>query len=179
MAVTIELRRHTDNDGDVLTPDGIAAALALGGHLADHVGTEWGLAVSTGAQRATQTVGCMLAGGGLHVAGGVDVVSRLRSDDEDRWRAAYRSAGSGHLDDLAEADPDFVAAEVATLGAALATVGERLSDGDRGLVVGHSPTNEAAVLGLSGVTVDPLGKGEGVVLVGAGSDWEVAAASMP
>lgn len=179
MAVTIELRRHTDNDGDVLTSDGVAAALALGTHLADRVGTAWGLAVSTGAQRATQTVGCILAGGGLRVSGGVDVASGLRSDDEDRWRAAYHSAGSGHLDDLAGADPDFVADEVATLGAALAAVAERLSDGDRGLVVGHSPTNEAAVLGLAGVTVEPLGKGEGVVLVGAGSDWEVTGASMP
>jgi hypothetical protein len=35
----------------------------------------------------------------------------------------------------------------------------------RALVVGHSPTNEAAVLGLAGRVVPPLGKGEGVLLI--------------
>ena len=34
MARFVELRRHTDNDGDVLTPDGVAAALRLGDALA-------------------------------------------------------------------------------------------------------------------------------------------------
>ena len=37
-------------------------------------------------------------------------------------------------------------------------------DGGRALVVGHSPTNEAAIFGLTGVVVAPLGKGEGVVV---------------
>ncbi len=31
--------------------------------------------------------------------------------------------------------------------------------------MGHSPTNEAAVLGLTGELVGPLGKGDGVVLI--------------
>ena len=31
-------------------------------------------------------------------------------------------------------------------------------------MVGHSPTNEAAVLGLTGRLVPPLGKGEGVLV---------------
>ncbi len=31
-------------------------------------------------------------------------------------------------------------------------------------MVGHSPTNEAAVRGLTGETIDPLGKGEGVLV---------------
>jgi hypothetical protein len=30
MARFVELRRHTDNDGDVLSGDGVAAALRLG-----------------------------------------------------------------------------------------------------------------------------------------------------
>jgi hypothetical protein len=37
------------------------------------------------------------------------------------------------------------------------------------LVVGHSPTNEAAVLGLTGEIVPPLAKGAGV-LVAAGDE---------
>ena len=33
----VELRRHTDNDGDALTPDGISAAEAIGrDHLNRH-----------------------------------------------------------------------------------------------------------------------------------------------
>ena len=34
MARFVEMRRHTDNDGDVLTPEGVAAALRLGHALA-------------------------------------------------------------------------------------------------------------------------------------------------
>lgn len=53
----MELGRHTDSDGDVLTDQGVAAALPIdagltGGYRVD---------VSTGAQRATQTLACLLA----------------------------------------------------------------------------------------------------------------------
>jgi hypothetical protein len=54
--------------------------------------------------------------------------------------------------------------EAAALGAALGRVLERLGDGDRALAVGHSPTNEAAVLGLTGEQVAPLAKGVGVLV---------------
>jgi hypothetical protein len=40
-------------------------------------------------------------------------------------------------------------------------------------VVGHSPTTEAAVLGLAGLVVPPLGKGKGVLLVEDGGDYQV------
>lgn len=144
------------------------------GHLVRRLaGDDYHLMVSTGAQRATQTVACILAGAGLQVPGGVVVEPGLRSGDEDRWRAAYRSAGSGALDALHTADPDFVDAEVALLGTALRRIAVTLTDGQRALVIGHSPTNEAAVLGLTGVTLQPLGKGAGAVLVGAGDDWQV------
>lgn len=176
MSVTLEVRRHTDNDGDVLSDEGVDAALALGRHLA---GSAFALVVSTGAQRATQTAANVLAGGGLQASRGVLVEPGLRSDDEDRWKAAFKAVGSGRLDRLRDADPDFVAAEADVLGAALGRVADRLADGERALVVGHSPTNEAAVLGLTGTTVDPLGKGEGVVLVGHGDHWEVSTASTP
>jgi phosphohistidine phosphatase SixA len=62
------------------------------------------------------------------------------------------------------ADPGFVAEEAAALGAALGRVLDRLQDGQRALVVGHSPTNEAAVLGLTGEPVAPLAKGAGVLI---------------
>jgi broad specificity phosphatase PhoE len=160
MARTIVLLRHTDNDGDVLSDDGVTTAVALGHGLEG----PFQLAVSTGAQRATQTIGCLLAGMGIQVPGGVVVETGLRSDSdvEDRWRAAYHQAGGGELDDFLRVAPDLVAAESATLAAALERVADRLDDGERALVVGHSPTNEAAVYGLTGQKIPSLGKGEGV-----------------
>ena len=43
----------------------------------------------------------------------------------------------------------------------------------RALVVGHSPTNEAAVLGLAGRVIPPLGKGEGVLLIEDRANYRV------
>jgi len=159
MARFVELRRHTDNDGDVLTAEGVAAALRLGAGLAGG----YQVAVSTGAQRATQTVGCLLAALGQPVPDGVVVEAGLRSEREDRWRAIAKEAG-GDLAAMRSVDPGFVDEEAAGLGAALGRVLERLGDGDRALAVGHSPTNEAAVLGLTGELVAPLGKGAGVLV---------------
>jgi broad specificity phosphatase PhoE len=161
MAREIELRRHTDNDGDVLSADGVQAALEIGARLAGG----YDLAVSTGAQRATQTLACFLAALGQKVPGGVVVEPGLRSRVEDRWRAAYERAGSGTLEALRNADPELVEEDSAVLGSALRGVIDRLADGGRALVVGHSPTNEAAVLGLTGREVPPLGKGAGVLVV--------------
>jgi broad specificity phosphatase PhoE len=161
----IELRRHTDADGDVLTAEGVTTALAIGAHLRG----DYHLAVSTGAQRATQTLACFIAALGQEVPGGVVVEAGLRSQVEGRWRAAYEKAGSGALEALREADPDLVARDSERLGAALRRVLGRLPEGGCALVVGHSPTNEAAVLGLTGEIVPPLAKGAGVRVV-AGDD---------
>jgi broad specificity phosphatase PhoE len=169
MARHIELRRHTDNDGDVLTPEGVQAALEIGARLFG----DYDLAVSTGAQRATQTLACFLASLGERVPGGVVVEAGLRSEVEDRWRAAYERAGSGALSALRDADPKLVEQDSAVLAAALGRVLDRLREGGRALVVGHSPTNEAAVLGLTGTEVPPLGKGAGVLVIAEPSGFRV------
>jgi broad specificity phosphatase PhoE len=161
MARYVELRRHTDADGDVLTQEGVRAAMEIGARL--HGGYD--LLVSTGAQRATQTLACFLAALDEAVSGGVIVEPGLRSEQEDRWRAAYEKAGSGALDAMRDADPELVEEDSAALGEALGRVLDALPDGGRALVVGHSPTNEAAVLGLTGEIVDPISKGAGVLLV--------------
>jgi broad specificity phosphatase PhoE len=161
MAKYVELRRHTDADGDVLTPEGVQAALEIGSRL---IGG-YDLCVSSGAQRATQTLACFLAGLGETVRQGVVVELELRSRVEDRWRAAYEKAGSGALEALREADAELVEEDSAVLATALRRVFDALPDGGRALVVGHSPTNEAAVLGLVGEIVKPISKGEGVVVV--------------
>jgi broad specificity phosphatase PhoE len=165
----IELRRHTDADEDVLTAEGVAAALEIGARL----GGGYHLAVSTGAQRATQTLACFLAALGQQVPGGVVVEPGLRSQVEDRWRGAYQKAGSGTLGALREADPELVAEDSERLGAALRRVLDGLPDEGRALAVGHSPTNEAAVLGLTGEIVAPLAKGAGILVVAGDDGYQV------
>jgi broad specificity phosphatase PhoE len=165
----IEVRRHTDADGDVLTDEGVRAALAIGARL----GGNYDVAFSTGAQRATQTLACFLAALAEQVPGGVVVEPGLRSEVEDRWRSAYQSAGSGGLEALRDADPELVAEDSERLGAALRRVLESLPDGGRALVVGHSPTNEAAILGLTGEIVEPLAKGDGVLVIADDDGYSV------
>jgi broad specificity phosphatase PhoE len=138
----IEVRRHTDADGDVLTAEGVRAALAIGARLSG----DYDVAVSTGAQRATQTLACFLAALAQKVPGGVVVEPRLRSEVEDRWRSAYRIAGSGALQALREADPELVAEDSEQLGAALRRVLDYLPDGGRALVFA----------GDDGYSVEPL-----------------------
>jgi broad specificity phosphatase PhoE len=169
MARYVELRRHTDNDGDALTDDGVRAALEVGRSLAGG----YDLLVSSGAQRATQTLACFACALGEPVPGGAVVEDGLRSRVEDRWRDAYKRAGSGDLASLREADPDLVREDSAELATALGRVLERLPDGGRALAVGHSPTNEAAVLGLTGTIIGPMGKGAGVLVIADGDETRV------
>jgi phosphohistidine phosphatase SixA len=158
----VELRRHTDNDGDHLTPQGVADAEAIG---RDRLNPPYSAFVSTGAARATQTVEIL-----RHAAGQDDrPIARatgLRSAVEDRWRETARVAGKGaDLEAMRAVDPDLVERESWLLATALRQVVDGLPEGGRALVVGHSPTNEAAVLGLAGRLVPPLGKGDGVLLI--------------
>jgi hypothetical protein len=158
----VELRRHTDSDGDALAPDGVAAEEAVG---RDRLHPPYAAFVSTGAARATQMLEIL-----RHAAGQDDaritVVTGLRSSVEDRWREAARAAGKhADVEAMRAIDPDLVERDSWLLGAALRQVVRSLPDGARALVVGHSPTNEAAVLGLTGQAVPPLGKGEGVLLI--------------
>ena len=169
MAKRIELRRHTDNDGDVLTEEGTRAALAIGSRLRGG----YALLVSTGAQRATQTLACFACALRDPIPGGAVVEPDLRSKREDRWRDAFEKAGSGRLEDLRSADPELVESDSRILGEALGRVLARLDDGETALVVGHSPTNEAAVLGLTGEIVDPMSKGSGVLVIAETDGFEV------
>lgn len=157
----LELRRHTDNDGDALSEQGVADAEAIG-----RVGIHppYAAFVSTGAARATEMLTIL-----RRAAGQEDVPiateTGLRSSVEDRWREAAKAAGKGAtVEDMRGVDADLVEHEARLLGSVLGRVVRSLPDGARALVVGHSPTTEAAVLGLTGEVVGPLGKGEGVLL---------------
>ncbi|MDP8930011.1 MAG: histidine phosphatase family protein [Actinomycetota bacterium] len=161
MAREVEVRRHTDDEDDRLSDEGVAQALEIGRRLRG--GYE--VVVSTGAQRATQTAACFLAALRDTVPKGVVVNAGLRSEREERWKEAYEEAGSGELFAFRSVAPDFVQEEAERLGSALREVLETLPEGGRALVVGHSPTNEAAVFGLTGEEVGPLSKGAGVSVV--------------
>ena len=167
MVKTVELRRHTDNDGDRLTDEGVAAAEEIGRRLSP----PYDAFVSTGAARAVQTLDIWRSAAGGRAP--LEQSDGLRSRHEDRWRAAYKAAGSGDLARMRDADPDLVGDDAATLAAALREIFDRLPDGGRALVVGHSPTNEAAVLGLTGHIVSALGKGEGVLVIQYGDSYRV------
>lgn len=155
---TIEVRRHTDNDGDTLTPEGINAAKDIGSRLT----ARYDVFVSSGAARATQTL--ELWRSAVNGQAPIEEEPGLRSQREDRWREASQAAGGGGLAAMRDADPTLVREDSAGLAAALRRIFDLLPEGGRALVVGHSPTNEAAILGLTGQIVDPLGKGEGVVV---------------
>jgi broad specificity phosphatase PhoE len=166
----IELRRHTDNDGDELTAQGVADAQAIG---RDGLQPPYAAFISSGAARATQMVTIL-----RHAAGQddspVSEITGLRSTVEDRWRTAAKAAGKGAtVEQIRGIDPELVEHEERLLGAALRGIVESLPDGGRALVVGHSPTNEAAVAGLTGQTVEPLAKGAGVLLVEDGGRFTV------
>ena len=166
----MELRRHTDNEGDDLTAQGVANAEAIG---REELRPPYAAFISSGAARATRMVRIL-----RHAAGQDDVVidevSGLRSTVEDRWRAAAKAAGRGAtVEQIRAVDPDLVEHEERLLGSALRGIVESLPDGGRALVVGHSPTNEAAVAALTGQTVEPLGKGAGVLLVEDGGKFTV------
>jgi broad specificity phosphatase PhoE len=161
MVKSVELRRHTASDGDVLTREGIEAAVAVGARLEG----DYDLLVSSGAQRATQTLACFLAGLGRAVPGGVVVDDRFRSSVEDRWFAAYKRAGAGDIEALRTVDASLVEEESALFSKALEDILGQLPDGGRALIVGHSPMHEAAIYGLTGEMVDPIKKGAGALVV--------------
>jgi phosphohistidine phosphatase SixA len=167
----LEIRRHTDNDGDTLTAGGIMAAEAVG---RTGLHPPYALFASTGAARANQTVEIL-----RHAAGQDDepvlALPGLRSSVEGRWKAASKAAGQGaDLEAVRQVDPDLVDSETRLLGHALGEVLDALPEDGRALIVGHSPTNEAAVLGLTGQLVPPLGTGDGVLVAQTSDGFEVS-----
>jgi phosphohistidine phosphatase SixA len=166
----VELRRHTDNDGDRLTARGVADAEAIG---QQQLHPPYAAFVSTGAARCTQMLEILRRAAGQGDTPIIEATG-LRSSVEDRWREAARVAGKdADVEAMRAVDPDLVERESWLLGSVLREVVDGLPDGGRALIVGHSPTNEAAVLGLAGEVVRPLGKGDGVLLIEDGGDFRV------
>jgi phosphohistidine phosphatase SixA len=165
----VELRRHTDNDGDRLTPQGVADAEAVGQQLQP----PYAAFVSTGAARCTQMLEILRRAAGQGQTP-ITQATGLRSSVEERWREAAKAAGKkADVEAMRTVDPDLVERESWLLALALRQVVDGLPDGGRALIVGHSPTNEAAVLGLAGEVVPPMGKGQGVLLIEDGGHYRL------
>src|SRR5215216_7496435 len=112
----VELRRHTDNDGDRLSPQGVADAEAIG---RDRLNPPYTVFVSTGAARATQMLEILRRAAGQEQIP-ITQAPGLRSSVEDRWREAAKAAGRGaDLEAIRAVDPDLVERESSLLGAAL------------------------------------------------------------
>jgi hypothetical protein len=115
----VELRRHTGNEGDRLTPRGAADAEMIG---REGLYPPYAAFVSTGAARATQMLEIL-----RHAAGQDDTpvtaATGLRSSVEDRWRDAAKAASKrADLKDIRAIDPDLVERESWLLGSALRQV---------------------------------------------------------
>jgi hypothetical protein len=92
------------------------------------------------------------------------VAEALASPVEDRWRAAAKAAGTGRIDAVRQHDPELVDDESRRLADGVLELLTHVPDGGRGLAVGHSPLIEAAIYGLTGQVIEPLGECEGVAL---------------
>jgi hypothetical protein len=166
----VELRRHTDNDGDRLSERGVADAEAIG---QTGLHPPYALFISTGAERATEMLGILRRAAGQEDLP-IITETALRSVVEDRWREAAKAAGKGaSLEEMRAVDPDLVDHETHLLGKALQGIVTGLPNDGRALIIGHSPTNEAAVCGLTGQIIGPLDKGEGVLLIEDAGRYEV------
>jgi hypothetical protein len=125
----VELRRHTDNKGDRLTPQEAAEAEVIG---RDRLHPPYAAFVSTGAARATQMLEIL-----RHAAGQDDTpitpATGLRTPAEDRWREAAKAAGKGaDLHAIRIVAPELVEREPWLLASALRQVVDRLPEGGRG-----------------------------------------------
>ena len=161
MTREIELRRHAarEKDADALSPKGRAHAEQVGRSLP----ADYAAIFVSPARRASETVAWFLRGSGQPLPDHA-VVPGLSSEVEDRWRAAGKGAGSPRLDAIQAQDPELVAEESARLAATVAELIDGVPDGGRALAVGHTPLIEAAVFGLTGAIVEPVGECEGVAL---------------
>jgi len=151
--------RHTQNDGDVLTLQGIAAAVQIGEQFA---ATTFSLVVVSGAQRTAQTAACVLASGRLPVARGVFVHAGFGSSDWDSWGRLIDKAGTADIQGLSQANPEFVAAAAAAIDEAITWTTAQLGSGGHALVISHSPLIELALWRITGAVTPSLSRGQWV-----------------
>lgn len=158
----IELRRHARRDAtvDTLSPEGRVQAEDIGRTLPG----DYAAVFVSPARRSAETMAWFLRASGQRLPEHA-VVRGLVSDRDAEWHAAADAAGSVRLDALMEQDPGLVAEESRRLAEVVESLLDRTPEGRRTLAVGHTPLLEAAVYGLTGVVVEPLGECEGILVI--------------
>lgn len=158
---SLELRRHSkrDPEGDRLSEDGQALALRVGKDLPGG----YAMVFTSPTRRAAETAAWFLRGLGQKLPAHA-VAEGLASPVENRWRSAAGNAGTARLDAVQKVDPDLVDEESARLADVVRQLLEEIPEGGRGLAVSHTPLIEAAVFGLTGQVIEPLGECEGVLV---------------
>ncbi|MGH7897658.1 MAG: phosphoglycerate mutase family protein [Candidatus Binatia bacterium] len=161
----LEIRRHaakgTDIGGDCLSPEGIDQAHKLG----RSVRVGYTHLYSSGAQRATQTLACMLAGMGRSVLNGVVVRPGLGSPREAEWRETARAAAAPSLEAMLAKNEALVREESQRLADELRAIIAELPEGSYALAIGHTPLAECAIYGLTGKIHAPLKECEGFLIL--------------
>jgi hypothetical protein len=162
----VELRRHTDNEGDRLTPRGVADAEMISREL---LHPPYAAFVSTGAARATQMLEIL-----RHAVGQDDTpitpATGLRSSAEDRWRAAGKGAD---LDAMRAVDPDLAERESLLLALALRQVVEGLPRGRPGAGGGPQSHQRGSRTRAHRPGRPAAGQGGRVLLIEDGRDYQV------
>jgi broad specificity phosphatase PhoE len=158
----LKLMRHAARakDADALSPEGRVQAEEAGRVLP----TDYAMVFVSPAKRAAETVAWLLRGSGRRLPSHA-VVRGLASDEEDRWRAAAKAAGSPRLDTVMATDPELVMREAQRLADVAEGLFARIPEGGAALAVGHSPLIEAAVYGLTGVIIEPVAECEGPTII--------------
>ncbi|HEV8571754.1 MAG TPA: histidine phosphatase family protein [Actinomycetota bacterium] len=169
---SLELRRHShrDPDSDRLSEEGEGLALQVGKDLPGG----YAIVFTSPTRRAAETAAWFLRGLGQKLPPhGVE--EGLTSPVEDRWRSAAKIAATGRLDEVEKVDADLVEKESSRLADAIRHLLGEVPEGGRGLAVGHTPLIEAAVYGLTGRVIEPLGECEGVLVEQEGDEVQLAA----
>lgn len=170
----IEVRRHCPKD--LVRKEMISAAGLDKGRLvgAQHMrGKGYGLIVVSPVPRTMQSAMAMIEGAGDVVLdeGTVRIMKLLGQATLADWIA--RSRGTGRLEVLEEADPDWVAAREVDLSAIYHEIVRLTPRGGRALVVTHTPPLELTIRALTGETIRGFKECEGVLLRAEGPNVRV------
>jgi broad specificity phosphatase PhoE len=149
--------RHTLNEGDALTDEGVASALNIGSSLADR---DFALVVVSGMQRTAQTAACVLAAGSTSGRNGVFVHEGFGSDDWKGWGDLIKRVGSSDVKDLARADEARYEDVRKRVKDAMNWTADRLGFPGEALIVSHSPIIEFAIWELTGKPPAPFERGQ-------------------
>jgi broad specificity phosphatase PhoE len=141
-----------DLGGDALSTEGVEQAYRLGRSL--RIG--YTHLFSSGSQRATQTIACILAGMGRHVLNGVVVLPELGSLRVLEWKTAIARAGSTNFQALLRKNEALVQLEATRLSSVLRSLLAQLPEGSYALAVSSDPLPECAFFGLTGKVAPPL-----------------------